>query len=69
MVLCIVGLIFRPLASAIPVVGSCSLAIAAVCNPHYSPNRDMMNAIEEDREIEWELEETAMEVLPVHLAS
>jgi hypothetical protein len=38
MFICLVALAFRPLHSAMPVAGSCSLAIAAACHPMFDPN-------------------------------
>ncbi|KAJ5553974.1 hypothetical protein N7513_003933 [Penicillium frequentans] len=39
MFICLVGLSFQPLESAMPVAGSCSMAIAAACHPLFDPNR------------------------------
>ncbi|KAK1146812.1 hypothetical protein N8T08_002573 [Aspergillus melleus] len=36
--LCVCGLACRRFASGMPIVGSCSLAIAAACHPYFDPN-------------------------------
>jgi hypothetical protein len=57
MFLCLVGLSRKPFRTAMPVAGSCSLAIAAACHPAFDPN--------ENRIMEWEREDEDMALLPV----
>lgn len=57
MFLCLVGLSFRPFETAMPVAGSCSLAIAAACHPEFDPN--------ENRTVQSQTEDEDMALLPV----
>ncbi|KAJ5780256.1 hypothetical protein N7457_005416 [Penicillium paradoxum] len=58
----LVGLGFRRFKSAMPVAGSCSLAIAAACHPRFDPNCPGKHR---DDELESENENTDMSRLPV----
>jgi hypothetical protein len=40
MFFCLAGLGFKPFKTAMPVAGSCSLAITAACHPAFDPNED-----------------------------
>ncbi|CAG8898638.1 unnamed protein product [Penicillium egyptiacum] len=63
MFLCLVGLGFRRFESAMPVAGSCSLAISAACHPNFDPNGGRKDGdVDVDSEDE---DEEDMALLPV----
>lgn len=48
MFICLVALSQERLESAMPVAGSCSLAIAAACHPRFNPNQARDMEMEDD---------------------
>jgi hypothetical protein len=60
----IIGLSFRRSKSGMPVVASCSLAIAAACHPHFDPNIQHGHG-DEDADMEMEDRGLEMALLPV----
>lgn len=65
---CLIGLSFRRFESAMPVAGSCSLAVAAACHPGLNPNVDSKGS-EPVEEMESEDEKDDMASLPVQWGS
>lgn len=65
MFFCVIGLSFRRFSSAIPVAGSCSLAIAAACHPYYSPNQGERLVEQQGDERNLKSWEIPMENLPL----
>jgi hypothetical protein len=62
---CLIVLSLRRLESAMPVAGSCSLAIAAACHPGFNPNVDKPEPVEMESEDEGE----DMALLPLQWGS
>ncbi|KAJ5937109.1 hypothetical protein N7466_003559 [Penicillium verhagenii] len=62
----IVGLSLRRFESALPIAGSCSLAIAAACHPHFDPNtQDGYRNEEVNADMDSEVEDEEMALLSV----
>ncbi|KAJ6116490.1 hypothetical protein N7512_006215 [Penicillium capsulatum] len=68
MLFCLIGLSCRRFESAMPVAGSCSLAIAAACHPRLDPNTDKIGGASTE-DVESEDDGEIMALLPVKWGS